>query len=224
MRLVGYHDLQGRSAYQPVIQEQDGRWIAYVGHHRGRALNPLTGSAETNGTSIVEVTDPAHPVYLHHIPGASGAQMVQTCRGANLPVGNHQTYLLRANGHVSHEVWDVTNPSAPTLVSTPVSGGHATHKNWWDCKTGVAYIVYDGRQLGWRTDRLLWVVNLSDPVRPTIIRQYGLAGQEPTSRMTVVPPGAHEAALWHRQPWHYADRGCIEAPKLSTSMPCQAVG
>jgi hypothetical protein len=100
MRLVGYHDLQGRSAYQPVIQEQDGRWIAYVGHHEGRALNPLTGSAETNGTSIVEVTDPAHPVYLHHIPGASGAQMVQTCRGADLPVGNRQTYLLRAKGHV----------------------------------------------------------------------------------------------------------------------------
>lgn len=31
MALVGYHDLQGRAAYQPVIQRQDGRWIAYVG-------------------------------------------------------------------------------------------------------------------------------------------------------------------------------------------------
>ena len=35
MRLVGYSDLQGRSAYQPVIHQQFGRWIAYVGHHGG---------------------------------------------------------------------------------------------------------------------------------------------------------------------------------------------
>ena len=195
MRLVGHHDLQGRSAYQPVIQAQDGRWIAYVGHHGGRVRNALTGSVETNGTSILDVTDPVHPVYLHHIPGASGAQMVQICGGAELPVGNRRTYLLRANGNVSHEVWDVTEPRAPTLVSTPLSGGNATHKNWWDCRTGIAYMVYDGRQLGWKSDRLVWVVDLSNPASPTIIRQYGLIGQEPTSRTTAVPAGAHEATL-----------------------------
>ena len=31
MVLVGYHDLQARSAYQPVVREQNGRWIAYIG-------------------------------------------------------------------------------------------------------------------------------------------------------------------------------------------------
>ena len=33
MALVGYNDLQARSAYQPTIHHQDSRWIAYVGHH-----------------------------------------------------------------------------------------------------------------------------------------------------------------------------------------------
>jgi hypothetical protein len=28
MRLVGYSDLQGRTAYQPTIQKQGNRWIA----------------------------------------------------------------------------------------------------------------------------------------------------------------------------------------------------
>ena len=37
MDLVGYNDLQARSAYQPTIHEQGGRWIAYVGHHGGFA-------------------------------------------------------------------------------------------------------------------------------------------------------------------------------------------
>src|SRR5712692_9036255 len=57
MRLVGASDLQARSAYQPVIQQQGGRFIAYIGHHGGSASNPLNGQMEPNGTSIVDVTD-----------------------------------------------------------------------------------------------------------------------------------------------------------------------
>src|ERR1044071_2302647 len=103
MRLAGAEDLQGRSAYQPVIQQQGGRWIAYIGHHGGSALNPLTGKTEANGTSIVDVTDPAKPRYLYPIPGsaegsgeAGGAQMVRVCAGKELPKGDpNKTYLLR---------------------------------------------------------------------------------------------------------------------------------
>jgi hypothetical protein len=64
-RLVGMNNLQARSAYHGVIQEQDGRWIAYVGHHGGTAFNPLTGQVEENGVSIVDVTNPRRPFYLH---------------------------------------------------------------------------------------------------------------------------------------------------------------
>src|SRR5580693_7915906 len=85
MELVGYNDLQARSAYQPVIQKQGDRWIAYIGHHAGVQPNPLTGKPEQNGTSIVDVTDPKRPQYLAHIPGETvengsaggGAQMVR---------------------------------------------------------------------------------------------------------------------------------------------------
>ncbi|PYM11963.1 MAG: hypothetical protein DMD81_25445, partial [Candidatus Rokuibacteriota bacterium] len=102
MELVGHDDLQGRSAYQPTPHLQRGRWIAYVGHHGGRARNPLTGVDEDNGTSIVDVTDPTKPRYLAHIPGApggseqGGAQMVRVCEGDTLPRGaKGKTYLLR---------------------------------------------------------------------------------------------------------------------------------
>jgi hypothetical protein len=43
MQLVGYNDLQARSAYQPIIHKQRDRWIAYIGHHGGTQPNPLTG-------------------------------------------------------------------------------------------------------------------------------------------------------------------------------------
>lgn len=88
MALVGHDDLQARSAYQPLPHQQGGRFIAYVGHHSGAAFNPLTGVVEQNGVSIVDVTDPEEPVYLHHLPPTqgdprqvpvTGAQMVQAC-------------------------------------------------------------------------------------------------------------------------------------------------
>src|SRR6266852_8253614 len=67
--LVGHSDLQGRSAYQPIIINENGREIAYVGHHTGKMPNPLTGVVEGNGTSIVDGTNPAKTSYLAHIPG-----------------------------------------------------------------------------------------------------------------------------------------------------------
>src|SRR4029450_6542272 len=91
MALVGHDDLQARSAYQPTIQRQGNRWIAYIGHHGGMQRNPLTGKDEQNGTSIVDVTDPKKPRYLAHIPGEAGegenggAQMTRVCSGNTLP-------------------------------------------------------------------------------------------------------------------------------------------
>src|SRR2546425_9415095 len=72
MELVGHDDLQGRSAYQPTIHQQRGRFVAYVGHHGGRAPNPLTGAHEENGTSLVDVTHPARARYLPPIPAMPG--------------------------------------------------------------------------------------------------------------------------------------------------------
>ena len=73
VELVGYNDLQGRSAYQPTIHKQGNRWIAYIGLHGGSAMNPLTGKVESNGTAVIDVTDPKQPKFLSHIPGGEGA-------------------------------------------------------------------------------------------------------------------------------------------------------
>jgi len=186
MELVGYHDLQGRSAYQPVIHKQGNRWIAYVGHHGDNILNPLTGKKEDNGTSIVDVTDPKKPGYLAHIPGepglaeAGGAQMVRVCDGAELPKGDKsKVYLLRTFGNAAHEIWDVTDPAKPGLLTTIIKGLKGTHKNWWECDSGIAYLV-SGIE-GWRVRRMTQVYDLSDPAKPVFIRNFGLPGQQPGS-------------------------------------------
>jgi hypothetical protein len=188
MSLVGWSDLQARSAYQPLVHEQNGRWIAYIGHHGGtdavpKPVNPLTGQAEFNGTSIVDVTDPKNPKYLHHIPGEpgnyedGGAQMVRVCDGKTLPKGDPaKTYLLRTFGNAGHEVWDVSDPAKPTKLSE-IMGLHGTHKNFWECDTGIAYLVSGVHD--WRVHRMTMVYDLSDPAHPVKIRDFGLDGQQP---------------------------------------------
>ena len=183
MELVGFHDLQARSAYQPIIHRQGNRWIAYIGHHGGKSVNPLTGAAEDNGTSILDVTDPKQPKMLSHIPGepgqgeSGGAQMVRACNGDTLPKGDKsRVYLLRTYGNAAHEIWDVTNPAKPALLTTVVKGLKGTHKNWWECDSGIAYLVSGAE--GWRTRRMTQVFDLSDPARPRHIRDFGLAGQQ----------------------------------------------
>lgn len=183
MRLVGANDLQARSAYQPVIQQQGSRWIAYVGHHGGSAMNPLTGRSEPNGTSVLDVTDPAQPKYVAHIPGepgngeSGGAQMVRVCSGKGLPKAKpDHFYLLRTYGNTAHEVWDVTAPEQPAIVSR-ITGLKDTHKNFWECDTGIAYLV--SGLPGWKTRRMIQVYDLADPARPRLIRNFGLPGQQP---------------------------------------------
>ena len=184
MRLVGYSDLQARTAYQPTIQKQGNRWIAYVGHHGERKLNPLTGKMEHNGTSIIDVTDPKVPRILAHVPGEEGlaeqggAQMVRICSGADLPRANKgKFYMLRVFGNQGHEIWDVTDPAKPALLTTIVKGLKGTHKNFWECDTGIAYLVSGHPQ--WRTNRMTQIYDLADPANPVFIRDFGLVGQQP---------------------------------------------
>src|SRR5204862_3396472 len=184
MTLLGHHDLQGRSAYQPAIHAQHGRWIAYVGHRGGRAGNLLTGREEDCGTSIVDATDPRKPRYLAHIPGepgqaeTGGAQMVRVCSGKDLPKADKSKfYLLRTFGNLAHEVWDVTLPEKPSRIVVVVDKLKGTHKSWWECDSGIAYLV--SGLPDWRTRRMTQVFDLSDPARPRFIRNFGLPGQQP---------------------------------------------
>lgn len=196
----GHNDLQGRSAYQPTIHRQGDRVIAYVGHHAGALQNPLTGVVENNGTSLVDVTDPKKPVYLFHIPGpaggsgeSGGAQMVRVCDGSGMSANaatQGKVYMLRSFASQGHEVWDTTDPKRPVFVSKVVSGLSATHKNWWECETGIAYLVANDQKEKWRVNQHMKIYDLSNPASPVYIRDFGLAGQQPGSTGPI-PPGVH---------------------------------
>ena len=95
------------------------------------------------------MTNPKQPKYLAHIPGEPSARPKRAARrwcasatAATLPRADRsKVYLLRTFGKPSHEIWDVTDPATPTRLTVVVSGLHDTHKSWWECDTGIAYLV-----------------------------------------------------------------------------------
>lgn len=223
MKLVGYNDLANRSTYQPWVQKYaSGKYILFTGHHTLDvdpvtkaplpSKNPLTGKDEENGTSLVDVTDPANPKLLFHIPVANGkgggAQMLRVVDGSKLPVKDGRMYLLRSYASAAHEVWDVTDPSSPKGVLT-VAGGNplvgaqtgapgalaTTHKSWWEQETGIAYVVGSragDKDAGWRAGHHIMVYDLGDPAKPKFLRDWALDGQQPGGKLPAhfeaIPP------------------------------------
>jgi hypothetical protein len=141
VRLVGYSDMQGRYALQVTTKSDaaNGNWV-YVGHvpqpRRQEGLfNPITRQNEWNGTSILEISDPANPKLVWHIPNdrsanSRSASVVYDYGFDSNPPG--RDYLVRnseSSGDLRFQIFDITtrdtDPSQISLVAeitgTPVN-------------------------------------------------------------------------------------------------------
>jgi hypothetical protein len=219
MVLLGHNDMQNRPLYQPTVHKYPtsvqngfaGKTLLFSGTHSAnntpngacpaRTLpNPLNGGAcERDGTLIVDASNPTHPEVIKHLPPATNAtlaQMVRVCDGQDGKLGQTgHVYMLRNDGGTQHEVYDVTDPINPVLLSV-VSGFTSTHKNWWECDTGFAWLVAGAGASspnpdGWTTNQHVKLYDLSDPTNPRYIRDIGLVGQNPGSSVTTLTTGIH---------------------------------
>ncbi|HXC92344.1 MAG TPA: hypothetical protein VNV18_19450 [Stellaceae bacterium] len=187
MKVVGFNDNQGRpSSDDGWIENQNGRYILYMTDSGGSAYNPMTHQTEPNGTSLIDVTHPDHPVFLHHIPSTQGSSShVAVCGGSTLPHGTPgKWYMLRHDGSINQEIWDVTDPTNPVRLQVILSGLNFTHHDWWECDTGIAYLIAGSQADGWYSGQHVYIYDISNPYNPVFIRQWGLVGQQPTASKT----------------------------------------
>ncbi len=193
MKVVGFNDNQGRpSSDDGWIENQNGRYILYMTDSGGSAYNPLTKQVEGNGTSLIDVTYPNNPVFLWHIPATQDSSSHVAVCGSNtlnkapsnpqLPA-NHW-YIVRHNGSIDQEVWDVTKPTAPVELEQILTGLNFTHHIWWECDTGIAYVIAGSAADGWYSGQHVYIFDLSNPAKPVFIRQWGLVGQQPGASAT----------------------------------------
>jgi hypothetical protein len=199
MRVVGYMtDLGCSQSDQEWIENQHGREIAYIGSGAGTDVNPISGRVEQCGVAIYDVTNPAHPVFLSNIagdPAGGNAAHTFVCSGDTLPhavKGNF--YLLTHRGNAStaggrDEVWNVTNPAHPVLLTTIASGLDDYHKSFWECDTGIAYLIGDLAGNSWHGKALHDLIyDLSNPAQPKFIREFGLVGAQPSAKTATARP------------------------------------
>jgi hypothetical protein len=188
MKVVGFNDNQGRPSSDDgwIEKQKNGRYIVYMTSTGGTMFNPLTGKVDNSGTSLIDATDPRHPIYLSNVPTQTtgGASHVAVCSGNTLPgASKDHWYMIRHDGSTNWEVWDTTNPSMPVRIAVVIDGGSATHHAWWECDTGIAYTVFQTATDGWHSNQHVYIWDLSNPAIPVFIRQWGLPGQQPTANV-----------------------------------------
>jgi hypothetical protein len=215
VRLVGHHDLQGRQSLELKTKSNaaNGNW-AYIGHtpndrnnpqasDDGAAddapiLNPITGKMEWNGTSIVEISDPANPKLVWHIPNdvrrvnSRSVSVVYDYGFNSSPAG--QDYLIRSwdtGTDFKFQIYDITSrdtdPSKISLVSEitgtppnscgPGCGGKfimRAHKGFWSQESGLFYST--AGEPGFR-QVVMQIWDLKDPKNPRFISRVALPSQ-----------------------------------------------
>ena len=94
-----------------------------------------------------------------------------------------------------YEVWDVTDVKKPVLASA-LRGIRSTHKDWWECNTGIAYMPGSKTPRPaplWRQSQSMLIV---DWANPTSLLQSTSA----LSVWSVGQPSANRTGA-HLAPW-----------------------
>lgn len=173
--------------------------VQEMGASRGAMVNDVWGWTDpetgreyaivgrSEGTSFVDVTDPARPVYLGQIPKTEGSRG-QAWRDVKV-IRNHALVVADNAGQHGMQVFDLTrlrdvDPSDPPVFEvdalyTDIASAHNLVVNE---ETGFAYIV--GMSGGGRGCASLHMVDMTDPQNPTFAGCYndlgvglGAAGQ-----------------------------------------------
>jgi hypothetical protein len=167
LEVVGYHDLEGRPGFKMAMHERSGRWFLYLGQlwHRG--------------WSIVDVTDPSQPSLIRSIDGPANTWTIQVQVAGDRMI----TSLEKIDdgwgddpGSPFEEgllVWDLGDPTAPTVIGRYRTGGNGTHRNFYD---GGRYVHVAAAAAGF-DGHIYEIVDIADPTDPRRVGRWWIPGQ-----------------------------------------------
>src|SRR5215470_2683996 len=156
VRVVGYYDCPGGG--QVVVREN----VAYVGH-----VKP------PNGTSIIDIADPANPRELAHITVPEGTLSHKVRVENDVMLVNREVFPI---GRVDSkfrgglEVFDVSKPSKPRHITTWTARG--MHRFTFDGRYAYGSPEFDG-YLG----NVVAIIDFNDPANPQEVGRWWMPGQ-----------------------------------------------
>lgn len=188
VRLVGYNDLQGRETLQITI---NGNW-AYAGHHNDfynvppqQKFNPITGFMEWNGTSILDISNPARPRLVWHIPNDidANSRSVQVVYGYGNPPRDYLIRNSEGGGVWKYQIFDITDRGTSPenihlvgeILGTPAGAfTNGTHKGWWSKESGRFY--HASNEPGFTSNHLI-IHDITNPANPVFVGRGWIPGQ-----------------------------------------------
>jgi len=204
LELVGHTDLSGKGDGMQIMRNGD---FLYVGHMGDFGV----------GTSVVDVSDPAHPRVVRQIsvPKGTHSHKVQLANG--LLVVNYEQYPYRIGvpERTGLGVYDVTRePGDPQLLAFMPIRGLGVHRMWFagDGSRGDRYLYASARLDGYR-NRVLITVDMGEADRPAISSTWWWPGQrqgDPESLPEDNDIGAHHVIRQGERAYGgYFDKGVV---------------
>jgi hypothetical protein len=168
VRLIGHSDLNGwGDAFQVTVR--DG--VAYVA---------ASGDSGHEGTSILDVSDPARPRVIAQLPASEGTHSHKTQLLDNYLIVNHE----QRRGYEGDafrpgiRIIDISDPAHPRDAAFFPTAGRGVHRPIVDAERRRAYLsTRDPDAHG----QVLWIVDLADPTRPELLARWWHAGQAPNA-------------------------------------------
>jgi len=187
VRLVGRSDLGGWGDASQVVVQGSIACVAAIGD-RGH-----------EGTTILDVADPRRPKLLSQIPAPPGTHSHKVQLWGDLMfVNNERLKNYQGTDFVPGlRVFDISDPRTPRRLPPIVSGGVGVHRFLIDRERGLALLpTGDDGYL----DKILWIVDIKDPVKPRLVSKWWLPGQcTAGGEVSQAAPGERFAA--HGPPW-----------------------
>lgn len=167
LEAVGYHDLQERPGFKLALKVARGRSYLYVAH------------LWHSGWSILDVTDPQHPEFVTFVPGPSETWCLQvTVRNELLATSLEQIPPdWGGNPRAAFEegvlLWDISDPTRPTVLSHFRTGHLGCHRNAFDDR-GLLHLA---ARVAGHEGMILLLVDVTDPTHPTEVGHFSMPGQ-----------------------------------------------
>ncbi|WP_407562265.1 LVIVD repeat-containing protein [Streptomyces sp. 184] len=206
---VGYSDLEHRPAFKMAVRQKRHRWYLYTGHFWD------------SGWSVVDVTDPARPEVVAHVPGPENTWTLQVDLHGDIMVTALEQIFPNFGGDpdASFEegvlIWDIADPVRPRRLGHYRTGGTGTHRNLYP---GGRYVHLAAGAPGFRGN-IYVILDIADPGRPREAGRWWMPGQREDEQ----PPPGHERG---RHEDHPATSGfcCSAGHDVSLHGPAYPVG
>lgn len=184
LRLQSYFEVPGGPVFKLALHVLNSRWYLFAAHF----WEPRV--------SIIDVTDPGVPEVVSAIDGPAHTATWQVQVADGLLVQGIEPRPPGWGGDPEHlgdegvRIFDVRDPTQPSLLSHWRTGAGGTHRNFW---TGGRYVHCAAHQKGF-TGRLYVILDITDPTAPRVAGRWALPEQSasvaeaPASRASLHGP------------------------------------